>query len=199
MGAMFGRKSAAAPPTSDESVPATGKGRATPTRKEAEAARKQALKVPKDPRAARRAARERDRAARLEARSRLMAGDERGFPPRDRGPVRRYVRDFVDSRLSLAEYFIFIALAILVFGFIPVTAIQQYVNITWFALLALVAIDMAALLIRLRIALRKHVPDAAMRKGCMFYGAVRLLQLRRLRLPKPAVRRGEAVEPPRLR
>lgn len=197
---MFRRRDPATETSStDSAAPVEGKGRATPTRKEAEAARKQALKVPKDPRAARRAARERDRAARLEARSRMLAGDERAYPPRDQGPVRRYVRDFIDSRLSLAEFFIFIALAILVFGFVPVTSIQQYVNITWFALLAVVAIDVTSILIRLRIALRKHVPDASMRKGCLWYAAIRLLQLRRLRIPKPKVRRGEAVEPPRLR
>lgn len=196
---MFRRREAEAPATESDSSPGTGKGRPTPSRREAEAARKQALKVPKDPRAARRAARARDRQARIESRNRLLAGDERAFPPRDQGPVRRYVRDYVDSRLSLAEFFIFIALAILLFGFIPVVSIQQWVNLAWFALLALVIIDMASILLRLRSVLRRTVPDPAQRKGCLWYAAVRLLQLRRLRIPKPQVRRGAPPEPLRLR
>ena len=196
---MFRRTKADETEPAHEAPDSTGKGRPTPSRKEAEAARKQALKVPKDPRAARKAARERDRRARLDSRSRMLAGDERAFPPRDQGPVRRYVRDFVDSRLSLAEFFIFIALAILLFGFIPSTSIQQWVNLTWFALLALVVLDVASTLLRLRSSLRRHVDDPALRKGCMWYAAIRLLQLRRLRLPKPAVRRGEIPAPPSLK
>ena len=43
----------------------------------------------------------------------LREGDERHLPPRDRGPVRKYVRDIVDSRRSVAEYFLPLALVIL--------------------------------------------------------------------------------------
>ena len=55
---MFGRKPSAEPAPAAEpaATPGAGKGRPTPSRKEAEAARKQALKVPKDPKDARKAA-----------------------------------------------------------------------------------------------------------------------------------------------
>ena len=33
----------------------------------------------------------------------MRTGDERYLPARDKGPVRRYVRDFVDARLCMAE------------------------------------------------------------------------------------------------
>ena len=125
---MFGRKQAPAEQPAEESEPTTGKGRPTPSRKEAEAARKQSLKLPKDPKAARRAARERDRDASAQQRAALMAGDERALPARDQGPVKRYVRDFVDSRFTIAEYFIFVALAVLVFGFIPNPVVQFAVS-----------------------------------------------------------------------
>ena len=78
---MFGRKQApveASPPTAETTeATGSGKGRPTPSRKEAEAARKQSLRVPKDPKAAKKAARERDREARSQQRAALMAGDER--------------------------------------------------------------------------------------------------------------------------
>jgi hypothetical protein len=195
---MFGRKQA--PPESAPETPeatGTGKGRPTPSRKEAEAARKQSLKLPKDPKAARRAARERNRDARAQQRAALMAGDERALPARDQGPVKRYVRDFVDSRFTIAEYFIFVALAVLVLGFIPNPVVQFAVSVSWMALIAIVAFDEIFLLVRLNSALRKRFPDKAERKGALWYAGLRTLQLRRFRLPPPRIRRGGTPEEPR--
>lgn len=195
---MFGRKQAPAEPAPETTdSPLSGKGRPTPSRKEAEAARKQSLKTPKDPKAARRAARDRDREARAQQRAALVAGDERALPVRDQGPVKRYVRDFVDSRFTIAEYFIFVALAVLVLGFIPNPVVQLAVSISWMALIALVAFDEIFLLVRLNMALRKRFPDKAERKGVLWYAGLRTLQLRRFRLPPPRVRRGETPEEPR--
>lgn len=195
---MFGRKQAPVETAPEVSVdPSTGKGRPTPSRKDAEAARKQSLRLPKDPKAAKKAARERDREARAQQRAALMAGDERALPARDQGPVKRYVRDFVDSRFTIAEYFIFVALVVLVAGFIPNPVVQLGVSITWMALIALVAFDEIFLLVRLNSALRKRFPDKAERKGALWYAALRTLQLRRFRLPPPRVRRGETPEEPR--
>lgn len=195
---MFGRKQAPVE-TTPENVDSTaaGKGRPTPSRKEAEAARKQSLKLPKDPKAARKAARERDRDARAQHRAALMAGDERALPARDQGPVKRYVRDFVDSRFTIAEYFIFVALGVLVLGFVPNPVVQLAVSISWMALIALVAFDEIFLLVRLNMALRKRFPDKAERKGALWYAGLRTLQLRRFRLPPPRVRRGDTPEEPR--
>jgi hypothetical protein len=195
---MFGRKQAPVE-TTPENVDSTaaGKGRPTPSRKEAEAARKQSLKLPKDPKAARKAARERDRDARAQQRAALMAGDERALPARDQGAVKRYVRDFVDSRFTIAEYFIFVALGVLVLGFVPNPVVQLAVSISWMALIALVAFDEIFLLVRLNMALRKRFPDKAERKGALWYAGLRTLQLRRFRLPPPRVRRGDTPEEPR--
>ena len=194
---MFGRKAPEEPETPIDPTPTTGKGRPTPSRKEAEAARKQALKIPKDPKAAKRAARDRDRQARAEQRAALMAGDERALPARDQGPARGYIRDFVDGRFTIAEWFIFIALAVLILGFIPVPAVQLGVSITWMALIIIVALDEIWLLARLHAALKKHFPDKADRKGASLYAILRSLQMRRFRLPPPRVKRGQAPAEPR--
>ena len=194
---MF-KKRSDAENTVAESVPTdvSGKGRATPSRRDAEASRKQSLKVPKDPKAAKAAARERDRQARADARAGIMVGDEKHLPARDRGPVRRYVRDFVDSKFSVAEYFIFIAVGILVLGFIPNSQISAVVSIAWFVVLMLVIVDTGSVLFRLHRALRGYFPNAHDRKGVSLYAILRLLQMRRLRLPKPQVRRGTPAPPP---
>jgi hypothetical protein len=173
-----------------------GKGRPTPTRREAEAARRQALKGPTDPKARRKLEREHARQERLAAREALMAGDERALPPRDAGPVRRYVRDYIDGRRTLAEFFIPVAVVVLVVGLFRNPQIQSIVSLTWFLMLALLVVDMTVLLVRLSGKLKKEFPEPSERKGARFYAAMRALQIRRLRLPPPKVKPGgRPVEP----
>lgn len=182
-------------------APTAGKGRATPTRKQAEAQRRQSLKVPADPRAAKKAARARAAEERAANRAALMNGDEKALPPRDAGPVRRYVRDFIDGRFAPAELFMPLALIVLVAGFLPwdswgVANAQGYVSMTWLLLTMFIVVDTTVLLIRMNSRLRAQWPDPADRKGATFYGMMRVMQLRRLRLPPPKLRRnGEPVVP----
>ena len=194
---MFGRKQSPAPEAesaaiADDHDPRAPKGRPTPSRKDAEAARKQQLKIPKDPKAAKAAARERDREARAAARAGMMAGDERYMPARDKGPARAFTRDFVDSRFTIAEFFIFVAIAVLVLGFVRNQAIQSFVSIAFFAFTALIAVDTLVLLVTLNRRAAEKFPNKADRKGITLYAALRTLQLRRLRLPPPRVKRGGA-------
>lgn len=125
-----------------------------------------------------------------------MAGDERALPARDAGPVKRTVRDYVDGRRTLAEYFIPIAVVVLIVGLFRNPQIQVIVSFIWFLMLLLLVVDMTILLVRLSSLLKKQFPDAADRKGALFYGGMRSLQIRRLRLPPPKVRPGgRPVEP----
>jgi Flp pilus assembly protein TadB len=181
-----------------ESAASVGKGRPTPTRKEAEEARRRALKGPTDPKARRKAERERARQQRIQAREALMSGDERALPARDAGPAKRFVRDYIDGRRTLAEYFIIIAVVVLIVGLFRNPTVQVAVSFIWFVMLVLLVVDMTILLVRLRKRLAKEFPDPADRKGTMFYAAMRALQIRRLRLPPPKVKPGgRPVEPSR--
>lgn len=199
---MFGRKpaqpeevpSAADPEAVD---PRSPKGRPTPSRKDAEAARKSQLKIPKNPKDARKAARGRDRDERARKRAAMMAGDQRYLPARDQGPGRAFARDFVDSRFTIAEYFIFVAIGVLALGFIRSQAIQSSVSIFFFAFTALIAVDTVVLLVQLNRRAREAVPEAKDRKGMTLYALLRTIQIRRLRLPPPRVRRGGAPVPPK--
>ncbi len=201
---MFGLGKKDAPTTAQDPSATTdadhdaqvGKGRPTPTRKEAEAARRQALKGPTDPKARRKLEREQARQQRVVAREALMAGDERALPARDAGPVKRAVRDYVDGRRTLAEFFIPLAVIVLIIGLFRNPQIQVIVSFVWFLMLLLLVVDMTILLLRLSSMLKKQFPDPADRKGAMFYGGMRSLQIRRLRLPPPKVRPGgRPVEP----
>lgn len=170
------------------------KGRPTPTRKESEAARKQTLKVPSDPKQARKAARSRANAERATQRAALVSGDTKNLPPRDAGPVKAYVRDYVDSRRSAGEFFIPVAVAVLVLGWFPVLA--QVLVFVWVVMLVGVVLDSLYLWWRLRSLLPENFPDQD-RRGAMPYALMRSIQLRRLRLPKPKVKAGGAPVVPK--
>ena len=169
------------------------KGRATPSRKDAEATRKQGLRASSRGRTTKdgkKASREAEREARSRQRAGMMVGDERYMPARDRGANRRFVRNFVDARFTIAEYFIFIAIAVLLLGFAQNPAIQSFVSLAFFAVTALIVIDTAILLIQMNMRAKKEFPDKSDRRGLMLYAVMRTLQLRRLRLPPPMVTRG---------
>jgi hypothetical protein len=178
-----------------EPTAAVGKGHPTPSRKEAEAQRKQTLKVSSDPKAAKKEAKARAAQERQVARAALMAGDESGLPPRDAGPVKRFVRDFIDSRWAAAEMFMPLAVLVLVVGLLPwrswgLVNAQGYVSMLWLVLTLFILVDTSLLLMRMNRELKKQWPADAERKGATFYGLMRVLQIRRLRLPPPRVRRG---------
>ena len=79
-----------------EPVKTVGKGRATPKRKDAQARRLHPI-VPADRKAARREARaKRDEAWERQRRA-MITGDERYLPARDKGHIRRYIRDYIDA------------------------------------------------------------------------------------------------------
>ena len=187
---MFGRKSAPADTPVSESAKADGKGRPTPTRKESEAARKATLKVPSDPKAARKAMRERQRSDRVESRAAMMAGDERRLPARDAGPIRSMIRDLVDSRRSVGEIFIPVAILVLLSGFLKNELVIQVTYYVWLFMLAAVVLDIVWIVVKVRKRALTVVPDATLKVGDYLYAAMRSLTLRRLRLPPPKFRAG---------
>ena len=164
-----------------------GKGRPTPKRKDAESQRKQGLSVPKDPKAARKAARSRDRVARTEARAGLMAGDVRFFPVRDRGPVKEYVRDTIDSRRTVGEVFVPAAFLVLIGGLIPGKTIQRIVLYGWSAMLLFVILDTFIVGVMLNSSLKNIFPEKSERRGAVSYGVLRAMQMRRFRIPPARV------------
>ena len=177
----------------------SGKGRPTPKRKEAESARKQGISVPKDPKAARRAARERDREARAKSRAGLMAGDPAFFPRRDAGPVKAQVRDYIDRRRTVGEFFVPFAFVVLLLGLVNNPTVQTTVVYVWTSVLLLVVLDTILVGILLGRSLRKDFPEKSERKGAVSYGVLRALQLRRFRIPPPRIKAGGKPVTPKVK
>ena len=177
----------------------SGKGRPTPKRKESESARKLGISVPKDPKAARRAASARDREARAKSRAGLMAGDPAYFPRRDAGPVKAQVRDYVDRRRTVGEFFIPFAFVVLLLGLINNPTVQTTVVYVWTSVLLLVVLDTILVGILLGRSLRKEFPEKSERKGAVSYGVLRALQLRRFRIPPPRLKAGGKPVTPKIK
>jgi hypothetical protein len=165
------------------------KGHPTPSRKEAEAAAKARAKVPrtrKEIAAARRGSRSETSAQMRQA---MRSGDERYLPPRDQGPVRRFIRDHVDSHFSFIELMIPVMLVVLILGYSGNKTITTYANLTMLALFVLIVFDLLRLRMRLRRELAERFPEATT-KGTTYYAVARSLQMRFMRLPKPQVKVG---------
>ncbi|MGW6457796.1 DUF3043 domain-containing protein [Streptomyces sp. NPDC055078] len=170
--------------------PEAPKGRPTPKRSEAQTQRRRAASAPADRKDAmkrQRAARRSDLARQREA---LASGDERYLPARDKGPVRRFVRDFVDSRFCVAEFFLPLAVIILIMSMVRIGQLQNVALLIWLGVIVMIIVDSIGLSIRLKKQLRERFPDEP-KRGAVAYGLMRTLQMRRLRLPKPQVKRGE--------
>ena len=191
---MFGmsKKSTNTPALADSETSSvqSGKGRPTPSRKEAEAARKTTIRAKRGTKEGKKASREADRMERARQRQGMLAGDPRFLPARDQGPVREFVRDFVDGRYTVAEYFIFMAVVVLLLGFINNPSIQQLVSVGFFLMATLIVVDTSILIIQLSIRTKKAFPEKSDRRGIILYALMRTLQYRRLRMPKPRVQRG---------
>jgi hypothetical protein len=172
--------------------PQAPKGRPTPKRSEAQSQRRQRATVPTDRKAAGKQAREARRSELARQREALAGGDERYLPARDKGPVRRLARNFVDARFHVAEMFLPFAVVILVLSMVPSMNIKDFSLMLWLLLIVLIVAQSAVTGFRLRKVLAERLPDQNTR-GAVAYALMRTLQMRRMRLPKPQVKRGERV------
>ncbi|WP_433888914.1 DUF3043 domain-containing protein [Streptomyces sp. CA-111067] len=170
--------------------PQAPKGRPTPKRSEAQQQRRKAVTAPTDRKAATRQARGARRVDLAKQREALAGGDERYLPARDRGPVRKYTRDYVDSRYRVAEFFLPLAVLILVASL--VASLQDLSLLLWLIVIVLIVVDSVITGISLKRQLASRFAGENT-KGAMAYGLMRTLQMRRLRLPKPQVKRGSKL------
>ncbi|MEO6471129.1 MAG: DUF3043 domain-containing protein [Aeromicrobium sp.] len=171
-----------------------GKGHPTPSRKEAEAARKKQMKTPvtrKEQQQKQRVARD---AARARSREAMKTGEnDRYLPPREQGPARRFCRDFVDHRFNMAEVLLPILVVILLFSFVNRPWASLTVLLLWTGTILATVVDEVRMVRALRKELNTRFEPADTR-GCVPYAVLRTSQLRRFRMPKAQVKRGETLK-----
>lgn len=172
---------------------AGGKGRPTPTRKQAEAAaRARARAGGGDKKAAQKLLRERRTSENQKVREGMRSGDERYLMARDKGPVKKFIRDFIDVRLSFMEFLLPVLVVIMALQFSGQKSLQQFSNGLWSASVLLLLVDAGWLSVRLNRELKRRFPDEN-KRGWRFYAFMRAIQLRPLRLPKPRLKVRDAL------
>jgi hypothetical protein len=187
------RRSKPDPASTEQSAPKPGgKGRPTPSRREAEAAAKARAKTPRT-RKEMAAAQRRTRATSSQRmREAMRSGDERYLPARDKGPVRRFVRDYLDSRLSIIELLLPILLISMVLGYSGSQRAAAVSSAMLLGALLLAVVEVVLLRFRLRRELTRRFPGDPL-TGTTYYAVMRAMQIRFLRMPKPQVKIGQQL------
>ena len=184
------------------STDSSKKGRPTPKRRDATS--KHHALAPVVTMEEKKRAREAAKIARTSAREAYMRGDENALPARDRGPARKFVRDYVDSRRSVGEFFLPIIFVVLVLTMIPTSTTKnaeglpqvpmtQVISIAiMYTVLIISVLDGVRLNRKIKKAVAAKFPGTALR-GLGMYGWLRSTQMRRMRTPKPQVKAGEKI------
>lgn len=171
--------------------PSEKKGRPTPKMKQAQAAGIRPL-VPVDRKASAKAAKARLREKENAEYEAMQKGDINHMPKAERLPWRIYIRDYVDARFNLGEWFIPVAFAILIVSMFVTSLMQnQWASIIMMALmygyLIAVIIDVWLMWRKLKAKLIAKYGEQSVSKGSrsFSYAWSRSIQMRRWRLPKP--------------
>ena len=195
-------------PTQSQEAPAknkpaaeAGKGRPTPKRSEAERGRYQSItgsttsgRGPSTGSAPRGKMTPEDKArVRSERDKRMTAmrrGEEWALGPRDRGPIKKLARDYVDSHRRPSEYYMYVLVLLLIALLSRNKALNTYVSPFVLVLVVIVVID--AYFIRralLKLAAARYPNEST--RGMATYAIMRALQIRRFRTPAPRLKPGD--------
>ncbi len=195
-----GRRPAAAPapdPSAEltQQLVNSGKGRPTPKRSEAQVRRPGPPPPPPTNRKeAYRRMREQQARDRASTRVGALRGEDSSLPARDRGPVRRLVRDIVDSRRNVGSAFVLLAAVLLVSVFIPNAAAQGYASLVALVFFLFLAIDSVILRKRIRALVTERFPNNEQKmRSLVWYGISRSTMIRKWRFPKAQVGLGADI------
>jgi hypothetical protein len=168
------------------------KGAPTPKRSEAQANRRQPYQAPANRKAASEQSRQRDRADRIRKSEALQRGEQWALPPKDRGPVRALARDVVDARRGIGEYYMLMVVLLVVLLVIPGNTTKLVADGVVLLLLLVIVIEGWLVGSKVKRLAEQRYPGESTR-GVMMYTTMRGISLRRMRIPKPRVERGDKV------
>lgn len=168
------------------------KGRATPKRKDAEARLKVNSLAPSVSKEAKARDRALEKARRIEGRAAFMRGDENALPVRDRGAARKWVRNYIDSRRTIGEYFLPTIMIVLVLTAIPVKGVQLLAILFMYGAMLYSLFSAFFIGRKIKKLVAEKFPNEPL-KGIGIYGWLRSTQMRRMRAPAPQVKRGDSI------
>lgn len=194
---VFRRRAQSAPtpaPETSEVIKPGGKGRPTPKRSEAQQRRRQPITAPpKDRREAVRKLRERQAQDRARAREGMRRGEERYLPKRDKGPVRKLARDYVDSRRTIGSYLMWAMFAVVAISLVPNVYAKLLMLVGPPLMLGVVLVEGLLISGRVKRLAAERFP-AENQRGVGLYAATRAMQIRRFRIPPPELGPGDKAK-----
>jgi len=128
-------------------------------------------------------------ADRANARRGAARGDDSYLPARDRGPVRKLVRQIVDTRRNVGSFFLVVAGVAVVGTFAPNVVLRSYASLLLMAFFLVFIVDSVLLSRKIKRTLAEQLPNES-QKGAVWYGITRSTMIRRWRYPKPEAPQG---------
>jgi len=181
---------APSPPETDSPAVTAGKGRPTPKRSEAEK-RRRPYTAPADRKEANRQYRDREKTARSRRLEGMQRGEQWAMPPRDRGPAKALARDYVDSKRRFSEFYMYGLVVLLAMLLVPVRALQSIVPPLVLAAVVIMAVEGYFVGRKVKSLAEERFPGESTH-GIRLYAAMRTLQIRKLRMPKPRLKPGDS-------
>lgn len=122
----------------------------------------------------------------------MRAGEEWALGPRDRGPIRKLARDYVDAHRRPSEYYMYALVVLLVALLSRNNALNTYVSPLVLVLVVVIIVDGFYIRRALRKLAAERYPNESTR-GMTTYAVMRALQIRRFRTPGPRLKPGDKV------
>jgi hypothetical protein len=166
------------------------KDKPTPKRSDSEAKRRQPYSAPADRKAAAKQQRTQGSTERQDRMAAMRRGESWALPPKDKGPVRKLARDVVDSRRGISEYYMYSI--ILVIGLIFIPSLRWALDGVLLVIIAILVAEGWYVNNKVKRLAAERYPGVSTR-GAGLYAAMRGTQLRKLRIPQPAVDRGDPI------
>ena len=168
------------------------KGVPTPKRSDAQAGLRQPYQAPADRKAASQQQRNRDRGERIRKTEALQRGEQWALPRKDQGPVRALARDVVDARRGIGEYYMFMVVVLIVLLILPGSSTKLIADVVVVALLVLIVAEGWFVGTKVKKLAAERYPGESTH-GIVMYATMRGISMRRMRMPKPRVDRGDKV------
>jgi hypothetical protein len=122
----------------------------------------------------------------------VRRGEEWALPARDRGPVKALARDYVDSKRRLSEFYMYGLVALLFLLFVRAAYVQSVLDGLIIVGVLIMLTEGVFLGRKVRALAEERFPGESTR-GVGLYAAMRALQIRKLRMPKPRVNIGDSI------
>ena len=120
----------------------------------------------------------------------IRRGEEWALGPRDRGPIRKLARDYVDSHRRPSEYYMYVLIVLLIALLSRSKVLNTYVSPLVLVLIVVVVIDGYFIRRALMKLAAERYPNESTR-SMTTYAMMRALQIRRFRTPAPRLKPGD--------